>query len=562
MTEFATYTVNKLQEHRRRRRLVLQPGRRAGGRHHPGAADRPAPAGRAGPRPGACEAEVVDADECVRLHPLVDRERVLGGLHIPTDGLGQGRPRGRRPGPARRGARRALPGSTRVIGIEQAGGRVTGVRTDGRGDPRRHRRVLRRLLGPRGGRDGRHGRAAAAAGPPVRLDRAGRRARRPQRRAAARRAADPAPPGPGPVLPGTRATASGIGSYAPPADAGATCATSPTTARSPAPSMPSMLPFTEEDFAPAWEQSQLLLPALRRAKIDAGFNGVFSFTPDGGPLVGESAGRRGLLDRRGGLGDPLRRRRQGGGPAAGRRPLARSTCTAATCTASRTSSSPPEYVSETSQQNFVEIYDVLHPLQPQDVPAQPPGQPLPRPAGGSWAPSSSRAPAGSGRTGTRPTPRWSTSCRRSGRRRRATPGARSSTRRSRRPRRGSTRTAVAHVRHDPAQAAGGQRARRPRPAAAADHRPDGQDRRRGHLHAGAGRGGWHPQRRHRRPAGRAAVPGRRQQRTWTSTTSAGRRPPTGRVQVRDITGGTCCIGLWGPLARELVQPAELRRLLQ
>ena len=24
------------------------------------------------------------------------------------------------------------------------------------------------------------------------------------------------------------------------------------------------------------------------------------------------------------------------------------------------------------------------------------------------------------------------------------------------------------------------------------------------------------------------------------------------VQVRDITGGTCCIGLWGPLARDLV----------
>src|SRR3712207_8685170 len=50
----------------------------------------------------------------------------------------------------------------------------------------------------------------------------------------------------------------------------------------------SMLPFTEEDFAPAWEQSQLLLPSLRSSKIDNGFNGVFSFTPDGGPLVGES----------------------------------------------------------------------------------------------------------------------------------------------------------------------------------------------------------------------------------------------------------------------------------
>lgn len=29
---------------------------------------------------------------------------------------------------------------------------------------------------------------------------------------------------------------------------------------------------------------------------------------------------------------------------------------------------------------------------------------------------------------------------------------------------------------------------------------------------------------------------------------------SGGVQVRDITSGTCCIGVWGPLARDLVQP--------
>src|SRR3712207_7805118 len=35
--------------------------------------------------------------------------------------------------------------------------------------------------------------------------------------------------------------------------------------------MPSMLPFTEEDFAEQWEQSKELLPSLRSAKIDSGF---------------------------------------------------------------------------------------------------------------------------------------------------------------------------------------------------------------------------------------------------------------------------------------------------
>jgi glycine cleavage system aminomethyltransferase T len=31
-------------------------------------------------------------------------------------------------------------------------------------------------------------------------------------------------------------------------------------------------------------------------------------------------------------------------------------------------------------------------------------------------------------------------------------------------------------------------------------------------------------------------------------------PDDGSVRIRDITGGTCCIGVWGPSARDLVQP--------
>ena len=69
--------------------------------------------------------------------------------------------------------------------------------------------------------------------------------------------------------------------------------------------MPSMLPFTDEDFAPAWEQCKLLLPCLEKAKIDNGFNGIFSFTPDGGPLIGGVLGSGRVLDRRGRLGHPL-----------------------------------------------------------------------------------------------------------------------------------------------------------------------------------------------------------------------------------------------------------------
>ena len=47
---------------------------------------------------------------------------------------------------------------------------------------------------------------------------------------------------------------------------------------------------------------------------------------------------------------------------------------------------------------------------------------------------------------------------------------------------------------------------------------------------------------------------------WTGLAEPGTCPTTS-VQMRDITGGTCCIGVWGPLARDLVAAAAPRRLL-
>ncbi|SIR85926.1 GcvT family protein [Williamsia sterculiae] len=58
--------------------------------------------------------------------------------------------------------------------------------------------------------------------------------------------------------------------------------------------MPSMLPFTGDDFASAWRESQRLLPPLRDTTLAGGFNGVFSFTPDGGPMMGRHPGLDGF----------------------------------------------------------------------------------------------------------------------------------------------------------------------------------------------------------------------------------------------------------------------------
>ncbi|MGY1782944.1 GcvT family protein [Geodermatophilus sp. SYSU D01036] len=307
------------------------------------------------------EARVVDVDECVRLHPLVDAGRILGGLHVPTDGLAKASRAvvalARRA--EARGAR--FRGATRVTGIEQAGGRVTGVRTPDGVIPAD---VVVSCAGFWGQELG------AMVGMAVPLlplahqfvwtgqvpDLVGRNDELTEASLPILRHQDQD------LYFRERADRLGIGSYAHrpmpvdlrelPQDDGVRES-----------AMPSMLPFTEEDFAPAWEQSRLLLPSLRSAKVDTGFNGVFSFTPDGAPLVGESRDVAGFwiaeavwVTHSAGVARSVAQLLVDG----------RSEVDLHGCDVHRFEDVQlaPEYVSETSQQNFVEVYDVVHPLQP------------------------------------------------------------------------------------------------------------------------------------------------------------------------------------------------------
>ena len=127
--------------------------------------------------------------------------------------------------------------------------------------------------------------------------------------------------------------------------------------------MPSRLDFTPEDFSPAWKASQELLPALRETEIADGFNGVFSFTPDGGSVVGQAPNLDNFW-----VAEAVWVTHSAG--------VARAVAEVLTEGRSKIDISEleitrfeevqlsPEYVSETSQQNFVEIYDILHPLEP------------------------------------------------------------------------------------------------------------------------------------------------------------------------------------------------------
>jgi len=131
--------------------------------------------------------------------------------------------------------------------------------------------------------------------------------------------------------------------------------------------MPSRLDFTREDFEPGWEASRDLLPCLRDVEIADGFNGIFSFTPDGNALVGQHPNLDGFY-----VAEAVWVTHSAGVARAVAEVLTRgrSKIDLAECDLCRFEEVQltQAYVSETSQQNFVEIYDVLHPHQPKVSP--------------------------------------------------------------------------------------------------------------------------------------------------------------------------------------------------
>ncbi len=58
--------------------------------------------------------------------------------------------------------------------------------------------------------------------------------------------------------------------------------------------MPAAMAFTAADFEPARRSAEEFIPALKGAELVEGFNGMFSFTPDAMPVLGESDEVRGF----------------------------------------------------------------------------------------------------------------------------------------------------------------------------------------------------------------------------------------------------------------------------
>jgi glycine cleavage system aminomethyltransferase T/glycine/D-amino acid oxidase-like deaminating enzyme len=312
------------------------------------------------------EARLVDAAECKRIYPFLNEEIVLGGLHIPSDGLALAARCVQLLIERTREAGVVYRGSTPVTGIERSGGRVTGVETPDGVIPAD---IVVSCAGFWGVEVG------AMVGMSIPL---------------LPLAHQYVKTGPVPALKGRNELPNGaglpilrhqdrdlyyrehgerygIGSYAhrPMPVVAADLGLTPKHVDEH--SMPSRLDFTPEDFAPSWEDSKEILPALREAEIEDGFNGIFSFTPDGGPIVGQHRDLDGFY-----VAEAVWVTHSAGVARAvaelltdGRSQIDLGECDVARFEDVQLSRA---YVSETSQQNFVEIYDVLHPLQPKESP--------------------------------------------------------------------------------------------------------------------------------------------------------------------------------------------------
>ncbi|WAC53529.1 GcvT family protein [Gordonia sp. SL306] len=126
--------------------------------------------------------------------------------------------------------------------------------------------------------------------------------------------------------------------------------------------MPSMLPFTDADFDEAWTQSVALLPTLGDTKVDEGFNGIFSFTPDGFSIMGEHRELSGFwvaeavwVTHSAGVARALAEWIVDGAPKTD----------VHECDLYRfdNAATSPEFILSTSSQAFAEVYDIVHPHQ-------------------------------------------------------------------------------------------------------------------------------------------------------------------------------------------------------
>lgn len=315
---------------------------------------------------------VLDPAECAEIHPLLAKDEILGGLHIPSDGLAVPLVAAQAQADAARTRGATFLPYRRVTAIERSGGRVTGVRC---GDERFAADVVVSCAGMWGPLVG------DLAGVDIPLVPMAHQYAKTSHLGALEsvHALESMTGRADPVLPMLRHQDAdlyvrehgdrlGIGAYghrAMPMDPRSLDTVDPGMA------MPSERRFTPEDFEPSWEAAAALLPCLGDAKVEEGINGVFSFTPDGMPLLGESPELDGFwsaeavwITHSAGVAEAVAEWIVTGRPAVGGEPIDLS---AAHLDRFDPAQLTPDVVRARACRAFDEVYDIVHPHDPPAV---------------------------------------------------------------------------------------------------------------------------------------------------------------------------------------------------
>lgn len=131
--------------------------------------------------------------------------------------------------------------------------------------------------------------------------------------------------------------------------------------------MPSQMPFTLEEWKGAMEGSVDVIPSLENADLAESMNGLFSFTVDNFPLMGEWSGLKGFwvaeavwITHGAGVATAMAEWIVNGHPS-----LAVHECDV---NRFETHQLGLQHIEERGAQNYIEVYDLLHPLQPMESP--------------------------------------------------------------------------------------------------------------------------------------------------------------------------------------------------
>ncbi|MBP6795215.1 MAG: FAD-dependent oxidoreductase, partial [Saprospiraceae bacterium] len=131
--------------------------------------------------------------------------------------------------------------------------------------------------------------------------------------------------------------------------------------------MPSQMAFTPEEWKGAMEHATEVIPSLKNAQMAESMNGLFSFTVDNFPLMGEWSGLKGFwvaeaiwVTHACGVARAMAEWIVNGHPS-----LAVHECDVNRFEAHQLGA---QHIEERGNQNYVEVYDLLHPLQPMESP--------------------------------------------------------------------------------------------------------------------------------------------------------------------------------------------------